>query len=174
MDWHGVKHIEKISERMRRLFRKRCALYNSWSARLQTVDSAKFGDATVNVTRFAVNAAGKPVASGTVTSEKRGQVGTFSNAEVTVVPAAEGCTILTLNIGPIDLILLGLCARLYGATENDPVTITITGETGPGKLLGNLLCGIAGLLDGQTPVNRLNIIVVILNRILRLPCLCAL
>jgi len=261
---------------------------------------AKIGDATLTVTQFSVNSSGKLVASGTVTTEKRGQVGTFSNAEVTVEPAQAGsctilelniqpidinllglrvqtseinlvisaepgegvlgdllctianllngdqnaianilnrvlaalggglptgtvltgllpinitgfttvetangpqltatffvrtlsgtvvgpftapvtlqqndadCTILDLSLGPIDLNILGLRVELFGETRDDPVTITITGETGPGKLLGNLLCGIAGLLDGNpnlTQLQRLNFIAQILNRILAL------
>lgn len=52
------------------------------------------------------------------------------------------CSILTLNIGAIHLNLLGLVVDLA------PVNLTITGQTGPGNLLGNLLCGIAGLLNG--------------------------
>jgi hypothetical protein len=255
---------------------------------------AKLGDATLIVTRFDVNSAGKLVASGTATSETRGQLGTFSNAEVTIVPQQAGsctilslnlapldlnllglriqtsevnlvisanpgegllgdllcdianllngdqnaiagilnqvlallgegiptgtvltgllpinvtgfsevdgqlvanfvvrgangefvgpfeapvvavspepgtCTILNLVLGPVDLNILGLRVQLYGETEADPVTITITGETGQGKLLGNLLCAIVGLLDGQNPapVDRLNAIARILNRIL--------
>jgi hypothetical protein len=46
------------------------------------------------------------------------------------------------------------------------VVLDITAESGPGNLLGNLLCGIAGLLDqGNTPLNQL---VNLLNQLLQL------
>ena len=52
------------------------------------------------------------------------------------------CTILTLNLGPLHLDLLGLVIDL------SPVTLVITAVPGPGHLIGNLLCAIAHLLDG--------------------------
>lgn len=121
----------------------------------------RFGEATVNVTGFAVNAAGQLVASGTVTSPTRGQLGTFSDAEVTVVPNAT-CTILNLVLAPIDINLLGL------RVQTSTITLVVSAEEAPGNLLGNLLCAIVGLLDRQnpTPVDRLNTIIVLLNRIL--------
>ncbi|MBB3084859.1 hypothetical protein [Geodermatophilus sabuli] len=68
------------------------------------------------------------------------------------------CEILNLVLGPLDLDLLGLVIHL------DQVVLTITAEQGPGNLLGNLLCAIAGLLDG--PGNPLGGIAALLNRIL--------
>lgn len=56
--------------------------------------------------------------------------------------AAASCGILALNLGPLHLDLLGLVVDL------DPVILDITAETGPGNLLGNLLCALTGLLDG--------------------------
>jgi hypothetical protein len=47
---------------------------------------------------------------------------------------------LDLTIGPTHLDLLGL------VVDTNQIHLTITGEQGPGNLLGNLLCGIAGLL----------------------------
>jgi hypothetical protein len=55
--------------------------------------------------------------------------------------AAATCTILDLTIRPIDLNLLGLVVHL------DRVHLLVTGETGSGNLLGNLLCGLTGILD---------------------------
>jgi len=124
----------------------------------------KFGDATVAVTQFSVNSAGKLVASGKVTHAKKGEVGSFSDVPVTVrlsqsVSAAgagfaaqqqqETCEILTLTLGPIFLNLLGLVVQ---TTE---INLVITGETGEGNLLGNLLCGIAGLLDDPNGLSQL-------------------
>jgi hypothetical protein len=53
-----------------------------------------------------------------------------------------GCDILELTLGPLDLDLLGLEIHL------DVVHLEIVAVPGPGNLLGNLLCAIAGLLDG--------------------------
>ena len=44
------------------------------------------------------------------------------------------------------------------------VVLKITAESGPGNLLGNLLCAIAGLLDNGGALNRL---VGLLNNLLR-------
>src|SRR4029453_11574088 len=52
------------------------------------------------------------------------------------------CPILHLVLGPLDLNLLGLTVHL------NTVVLDITAISGPGNLLGNLLCAIAGLLDG--------------------------
>jgi hypothetical protein len=37
----------------------------------------------------------------------------------------------------------------------DEVNLEIVAQSGPGNLLGNLLCGIAGLLDAGGPTNTL-------------------
>ena len=58
------------------------------------------------------------------------------------VPTPGACDILTLNLGPLDLDLLGLRVAL------DPINLLIEAIPGAGNLLGNLLCGVAGLLDG--------------------------
>ena len=81
--------------------------------------------------------------SGTLTDAAGTVVGTVSNVPVTVpVTAADPtCTILTLTLGPLDLNLLGLMVHL------NQVHLTITAQSGPGNLLGNLLCAVAHLLD---------------------------
>ncbi|CAI9399068.1 hypothetical protein [Nocardioides sp. T2.26MG-1] len=58
--------------------------------------------------------------------------------------AAEGraCDILHLVLAPLDLDLLGLKVHL------DRVVLDIVAATGGGRLLGNLLCAVTGLLDG--------------------------
>jgi|SRR5215208_7333235 len=63
--------------------------------------------------------------------------------------AGSSCQILHLELGPLDLDLLGLQVHL------DKVVLDITAQSGPGNLLGNLLCGIAGLLDQGVPANQL-------------------
>ncbi|GGQ68381.1 hypothetical protein [Couchioplanes azureus] len=68
------------------------------------------------------------------------------------------CPILDLVLGPLDLDLLGLRVHL------DRVHLNITAVSGPGDLLGNLLCAVAGLLDPIRP--PLQAIVDLLNQIL--------
>jgi hypothetical protein len=58
------------------------------------------------------------------------------------VPTPGACSILSLDLGPLDLNLLGLRVAL------DPVVLLIEAVPGAGALLGNLLCAVAGLLDG--------------------------
>jgi hypothetical protein len=56
--------------------------------------------------------------------------------------SSHGCDILNLDLGPLDLNLLGLQIDLA------PVVLDIVAQPGAGALLGNLLCAVAGLLDG--------------------------
>jgi len=120
---------------------------------------AKLGDATLTVTEFAVNSTGQLVASGTVSSPTRGQLGTFSNVAASIVPQQEQaeCPILFLRLAPIFLDLLGL------VVETTTITLEITAEPGEGALLGNLLCALAGLLDPDAAPAAM---VPVLNRIL--------
>jgi len=111
----------------------------------------KVGEATLNVTRFDVNAAGQLVASGTVTSATRGTLGTFENAPVQVQQEPGFCTILTLRIQPIFLDLLGL------VVETSEINLVITANENRG--LGRLLCAIARLLDPRDVADRLNAVV---------------
>lgn len=74
----------------------------------------------------------------------------FQNIEATLTrggaPTAPVCDILTLNLGPLHLDVLGLVIDL------DEVNLAITAVSGSGNLLGNLLCAVAGLLDGPGPL----------------------
>ena len=71
------------------------------------------------------------------------------------------CDILNLVLGPLDLNLLGLEVHL------NQVVLDIVAQSGAGNLLGNLLCAVAGLLDGASPVGGiLNGIAALLNRLL--------
>ena len=63
--------------------------------------------------------------------------------DVTTQLSSNGsCTILTLDLGPLDLEVLGLRVQL------SEIHLDITGETGSGNLLGNLLCAIADIGSG--------------------------
>jgi hypothetical protein len=77
----------------------------------------------------------------------------------TATSARATCPVLHLVLGPLDLDLLGLQVHL------DRVVLNIDAESGPGNLLGNLVCAVAGLLDGglQGLLGRL---VTLLNQIL--------
>jgi hypothetical protein len=87
---------------------------------------------------------------------------TAPGAQGAAAAAAAGpsCQILDLVLGPLHLDLLGLVVDL------NQVHLQITGQQGPGNLLGNLLCGVAGLLDPSSP-NNANV-AQILNRLLGL------
>jgi len=72
------------------------------------------------------------------------------------------CQVLNLVIGPLHLDLLGLVIDL------NQVTLSITAESGAGNLLGNLLCGIANLLntgDLSRVANLLNQLIAILSNL---------
>ena len=104
-------------------------------------------DLTATITKF-VNQNGQLLATGTVTGTLTDtvtgvvqQVGQTFAVPITNAAAAASCTILDLTLGPLHLNLLGLVVDL------NQVHLTITGQRGPGNLLGNLLCGIAGVLD---------------------------
>ena len=72
--------------------------------------------------------------------------------------ASGSCDILNLVLGPLHLDVLGLVVDL------NQVVLNITAQSGAGNLLGNLLCAVAGLLDG-TGINGL---AALLNRLLGL------
>lgn len=86
------------------------------------------------------------VLAGTVTNAAGDVLATIQDLVVTlpVGGATPGgsCTILDLTLGPLHLDLLGLVVDL------NQVHLTITGQTGNGQLLGNLLCGLANALNG--------------------------
>lgn len=69
--------------------------------------------------------------------------------------AAQTCPVLSLELGPINLNLLGLNVALGGGTitpgqrATEPITLNITAQQN-GGLLGNLLCGLDNALSGGT------------------------
>ena len=98
--------------------------------------------------------------TGTLTTLTGQQVPVSQTVTTTVQNAttAGSCDILNLVLGPLHLNVLGLNVDL------NQVVLNITGQTGAGNLLGNLLCAVAGLLDG-TGINGL---ASLLNRLLGL------
>lgn len=101
------------------------------------------------------------VLNGTITSAT-GTVTPVTNQAVTLPVAgiSASCPILSLTLGPLHLDLLGLVIDL------NQVVLNITAISGNGKLLGNLLCDIANLLNGTNLSNILNTLVTDLNLIL--------
>lgn len=134
---------------------------------------------TLKITQFAaINR--QPVAlatlTGTLTDENGVMTGIVRNVSLPVVlPTSAAmsvtgggdtvvvqaiCPILNLVLGPLDLNLLGLIIHL------DQVVLDITADSG-GGLLGSLLCAIAGLLNGGSPLEQiLNQLVALLNQLL--------
>ena len=74
-------------------------------------------------------------------------------------PRGGACDVLNLVLGPLDLDLLGLQVNL------NRVVLNIVAQSGAGNLLGNLLCAVAGLLDGGLS-GLLGRLTNLLNRIL--------
>ena len=103
--------------------------------------------------------------TGTLTDSAGTVLGTVTQSVTMPLQATGTCDILTLTLGPLDLNLLGLRVQL------NQVDLDITAEQGPGNLLGNLLCAVAGLLDPPTTGGGglggiLTTIVSLLNQIL--------
>jgi hypothetical protein len=83
-----------------------------------------------------------------------------ANGSSVVPSAARVCPVLNLVLGPLDLDILGLVVHL------DRVVLRIVAQSGAGQLLGNLLCSVAGLLDGGPLAGLLTQLQGLLNRIL--------
>lgn len=122
---------------------------------------------TLNITELALNEAGQLVASGTLTGTTTidGVTTTITQTFDDVVASLTGggngqCEILQLDLGPIFLDLLGLQVDLSA------IDLDITAVSGPGNLLGNLLCAVAGLLDGGGPLQAIGALLDRINNLL--------
>jgi hypothetical protein len=110
---------------------------------------------TFELAKFALDRNGDLVAVGVLKGTLT-QAGTSLGSVVqTITLPVDGsgsCSILHLELGPLDLNLLGLMVHL------NQIVLDVSAQSGSGNLLGNLLCAIAGLLDSpnQTLVNLLN------------------
>jgi hypothetical protein len=125
---------------------------------------------TFNVQKFAVqnDAQGKPqlVAIGNLIATLTPTAGAATTAAA--APAASGpttvvmnnvavplaatgtCPILTLTLGPLHLDLLGLVVDIP-----NPINLNIVAQSGPGNLLGNLLCAVTNLLNGGGALSQI-------------------
>lgn len=113
---------------------------------------------TFQLQRFATNSAGQLVASGLLSGVVTNAAGVSTSIVRTItLPAAvtqATCDILHLDLGPLDLNILGLQVNL------GQIVLDITAQSGAGNLLGNLLCAVANLLNNPSGLAD------ILNRIL--------
>ena len=108
---------------------------------------------TLSVTRIARNPDAtsqfKLLVSGTLTLAD-GRTESFTDAPANLTSQGGAtqptCSILVLDIGAIHLNLLGLVVDLA------PIHLNVAAQSGPGALLGNLLCAVAHLLD-QNPLS---------------------
>jgi hypothetical protein len=105
--------------------------------------------------------------------DSNGKVTTFSGIKKMPVKKINGqavdartqgrvaaCDILNLVLGPLDLNVLGLEVHLQR------VVLDVVAVAGAGQLLGNLLCAVAGLLDGGPLAGLLGQLSTLLNQIL--------
>ena len=96
--------------------------------------------------------------TGTVTNATGQTVGAVArNLTLSLINISATCDILHLELGPLDLNLLGLVVHL------DKIVLDIDAQSGPGNLLGNLLCAVANLLNSGGPLSQ---VVNLLNQIL--------
>lgn len=116
---------------------------------------------TFQLQRF-VAGQGGVLANGVVTGILTATDGTITsivqNVTTTVTVGNTSCQILHLDLGPLNLNLLGLQINL------SRVVLDITAQPGSGNLLGNLLCSVANLLNNPSGLaNLLNQILGILG-----------
>jgi hypothetical protein len=137
-----------------------------------TANNGKSFTGHFNVSQF-VARNGKAYAVGTLTGKIGNRTVKRSNVAIPVsigsansplsAHAAATCQILNLVLGPLHLNLLGLHVDL------NQVVLNITGQTGAGQLLGNLLCGLANLLNPGLPAGQLAGLLNIVEQIVNLP-----
>jgi opacity protein-like surface antigen len=138
-----------------------------------TANNGKAFTGHFNVSQF-VTRNGKAYALGTLTGKLGYRTINRSNVAIPVsmgcgtstgltAHAAATCQILNLVLGPLHLNLLGLHVDL------NQVILNVTGVTGTGQLLGNLLCGVANLLNPGLPAGQLAGLLNIVQQILSLP-----
>lgn len=117
---------------------------------------------SLNLTRFTiVNGVLTAVGTltGTLTDSLGNVVGTVTQSiSLPVSNISATCEILHLELGPLDLNLLGLVVHL------DKIVLDITAQQG-GGLLGDLLCSLADLLNGNATLRAIS---QLLNNILRI------
>jgi hypothetical protein len=99
-----------------------------------------------------------PVMTGGAAQAPAAAAGT-AQPPVAGAAAAAGCEVLHLELGPLDLDLLGLVVHL------DRVVLDLTAVPGAGNLLGNLLCSVTNLLNSGGALTQ---VAALLNQIIGL------
>ncbi len=115
---------------------------------------------TVDMSRASTGGAAslmKPVSA--AACETAGATATFTPVSFRAVQLAS-CDVLFLDLGPLNLDLLGLTVDL------SQVILDINAVTGPGNLLGNLLCALLGLLDITALLTAITQLLDLINNIL--------
>ena len=138
-----------------------------------TAKNGKKFKGTYTIKRF-THKGSKLFAVGTLKGKLKGRRITKNNVRVPaslarpasaaqIPPTPNACQILNLTLQPIDLNLLGLRLR------TSRIDLRLEGVPGAGNLLGNLLCGITGILDPQaaTPATP-SVLTQVLNALLAL------
>ena len=120
-------------------------------------------DGSLNIKKFELQN-NKIVAVGTLTGTVTNRAGQAVGSVVQSVAlpvlasSTSGCPVLHLELGPLDLNLLGLVVHL------DKVVLDITAQ--PGTLLGGLLCSLSNIFSGLLQGLNLLAILAFLNDIL--------
>lgn len=91
--------------------------------------TGKLGNRSIKATQASVPASVPAPASGTAS-------------------AAAACPVLHLVLGPLNLNLLGVVVTL------NQVVLDVTAQSGPGNLLGNLVCSLSNLLNTQSVLGQ--------------------
>jgi hypothetical protein len=138
-----------------------------------TAKNGKKFKGTYTIQRF-THRGSKLYAVGTLKGRLKGRRVTKNNVRIPaslarpasaaqIPPTPNACQILNLTLQPIDLNLLGLRLR------TSRIDLRLEGVPGAGNLLGNLLCGITGILDPQaaTPATP-SLLTQVLNALLAL------
>ena len=138
-----------------------------------TAKNGKKFKGTYTIKRF-THSGSKLYAVGTLKGRLKGRRVTKNNVRVPaslarpasaaqIPPTPNACQILNLTLQPLDLNLLGLRVR------TSRIDLRVEGVPGAGNLLGNLLCGITGILDPQaaTPATP-SLLTQVLNALLAL------
>ena len=121
-------------------------------------------------------AGGAPLADVLNQLQTQGQLTNFLNGLTSVLDqvfdritandalAAATCSILSLEVGPLNLNLLGLEVELDDC-NNGPVTVDITAIQG-GGVLGDLLCSLSDLLNGSGTNTAIQTVLFQISRVL--------
>lgn len=81
--------------------------------------------------------------TGTATNTATGATQAITQTVSALLTASGSCQVLDLTIGAINLNLLGV------VITTNTIHLNITAQSGPGNLLGNLVCAVAHLLDSN-------------------------